>query len=158
MVDIVDPATRSRMMAGIRGRNTRPELTLRSALHRSGRRFRLHDGRLPGRPDIVLPARRAVVLVHGCFWHRHDGCHWCSTPGSNAEFWQKKFDANVARDAAQKLALRDLDWRVAVMWECSLRRPWQADSIGRLIDWLDAGEPEFESPLVRPADNLDPKN
>jgi len=157
MVDIVDPATRSRMMAGIRGRNTRPELMLRSALHRNGRRFRLHDERLPGRPDIVLPGRRAVILVHGCFWHRHEGCHWCSTPGSNASFWQKKFDRNVARDYAQKLALRNLEWRVAVMWECALRLPWQADSIGTLVNWLDTAEAEFESPLVRRGKVPDPR-
>ncbi|MGO4815947.1 very short patch repair endonuclease, partial [Cupriavidus sp. 2MCAB6] len=87
MADIVDSTTRSRMMASIRGRNTAPEVALRSAIHRLGLRFRLHCAGLPGRPDVVLPRHRAVVFVHGCFWHRHPGCRLAYSPGSRVDFW-----------------------------------------------------------------------
>lgn len=119
MVDIVDPARRSRMMAGIKGRDTTPEREVRSHLHRAGLRFRLHGRGLPGRPDIVLPRWRAVVFVHGCFWHRHAGCSKAATPTSNAAFWKRKFLDNVARDARNVVALRRIGWRVYVVWECS---------------------------------------
>jgi DNA mismatch endonuclease, patch repair protein len=105
------------MMAGIRGKNTKPELLLRSALHRRGLRFRLHGPNLPGKPDIVLPKYRAVVLVHGCFWHRHEGCKYCYTPSSNTEFWRMKFAGTVSRDTRHLGALREHSWRVAVVWE-----------------------------------------
>ena len=97
MVDTVDSATRSRMMAGIRGKDTKPERVLRQRLHAAGIRFRLHAPGLPGKPDLVFPRYKAVAFVHGCFWHRHEGCHWCTTPASNTEFWQTKFDHNVVR-------------------------------------------------------------
>ena len=97
MTDVVDRATRSRMMSGIRGRDTKPEKQVRSFLHRAGLRFRLHAS-LPGKPDLVFPKHGAVVFVHGCFWHRHAGCRYATTPSSNVDFWQAKFDANVARD------------------------------------------------------------
>ncbi|MDX2261284.1 MAG: DNA mismatch endonuclease Vsr [Gemmatimonadales bacterium] len=118
MTDIVDRATRSRMMAGIRGKNTNPERIVRSHLHRAGFRFRLHPVDLPGRPDIVLPRWGVVILVHGCFWHRHHGCRYAATPKTNREFWVSKFRANVARDASNIAALRRLGWRVIVVWEC----------------------------------------
>lgn len=119
MADIVDPATRSRMMSGIRGKNTKPELIVRKALHRAGLRFRLH-AKLPGKPDLVLPKYRAVVFVHGCFWHRHEGCRFATTPASNASFWQEKFTSNMHRDAKVKQQLEDLGWRVFIVWACSL--------------------------------------
>lgn len=119
MTDVVDRATRSRMMSGIRGRDTKPEKRVRSFLHRAGLRFRLHTS-LPGKPDLVFPKHRAVVFVHGCFWHRHTGCRYATTPSSNAEFWQKKFDENVARDRRVARQLRKEGWRVFVMWECQL--------------------------------------
>lgn len=118
--DIVTPAVRSRMMAGIRGKDTRPEIYVRSRLHRAGLRFRLHSRDLPGRPDIVLPRHHAVVFVHGCFWHRHAGCKRAYTPKSNAEFWHSKFEANVRRDARNADQLRAEGWRVFTVWECSL--------------------------------------
>lgn len=121
MADTVDRATRSRMMSAIKGKNTLPERTVRSYLHQSGLRFRLHTTDLPGRPDIVLPRWGCVVFVHGCFWHRHRGCRFATTPASNARFWQKKFDANVERDRRNTAALRRLGWRVIVVWECSIR-------------------------------------
>lgn len=120
MTDIVDRKTRSRMMSGIPGRNTKPELTVRSFLHRAGLRFRLHRCDLPGRPDIVLPRYRVVVLVHGCFWHRHNGCRFSYLPDSNRQFWLDKFQANVDRDKKTSRALRKMGWRVLVVWECSI--------------------------------------
>ncbi|MCW4455774.1 very short patch repair endonuclease [Flavobacterium sp. MXW15] len=119
MIDVVDRATRSRMMSGIRGKNTKPELIVRSFLHRAGLRFRLH-AKLPGKPDLVLPKHRTVVFVHGCFWHRHEGCRFSTTPANNAAFWQEKFADNVRRDARVKQQLRELGWRVLVIWSCQL--------------------------------------
>ena len=118
-MDIVDRATRSRMMSGIRGRDTKPELIVRSYLHRVGLRFRLH-ARLPGKPDLVFPKYHTVVFVHGCFWHRHEGCRYATTPASNPDFWQEKFKANVRRDAKVRLQLEELDWRVLAIWACQL--------------------------------------
>lgn len=126
MADIVDPATRSRMMAGIRGKNTRPELLIRSALHRAGFRFRLHVGRLPGSPDIVLPKYKAVIFVHGCFWHRHVGCRYASTPATRSEFWADKFKANTDRDRRNGRQLLDAGWRVFTIWECGIRHEPEA--------------------------------
>ena len=137
MVDIVDKATRSRMMSGIRGRNTRPEVALRKALHRLGLRFRLHDSKLPGRPDIVFPRDRAVVQVHGCFWHRHAECRYATSPASNQDFWAAKFNANTSRDRETRAELLELGWRIAVVWECSIRQLTAETIASRLKDWLD---------------------
>lgn len=119
MADVVDRATRSRMMSGIRGKNTRPEIAVRKGLHRLGLRFRLH-ARLPGRPDLVFPRHRTAVFVHGCFWHRHAGCRFATTPATNAEFWQAKFANNVERDLRKIGELEHLGWRVIVVWACEL--------------------------------------
>lgn len=107
-------------MSRIRSSNTSPELALRRAMYAIGFRFRLHRKDLPGRPDIVLPRYRTAIFVHGCFWHRHDGCKVASTPKSNTEFWIEKFDRNVARDARAKQMLEEQGWRVIVVWECEL--------------------------------------
>jgi DNA mismatch endonuclease (patch repair protein) len=123
MADIVDRATRSRMMAGIRGRNTKPELVVRSALHRLGLRFRLHARDLPGRPDLVFPRFRAVVHVHGCFWHRHRNCRFAYVPRSNQAFWSNKFQENVQRDRRNDRELRKLGWRIFTLWECQIADP-----------------------------------
>ncbi|ROT95924.1 very short patch repair endonuclease [Histidinibacterium lentulum] len=140
MTDIVDQQTRSRMMSGIRGKNTKPELALRRALHAHGFRFRLHSGKVHGRPDLVLPKHRAVVFVHGCFWHRHEGCRYTTTPATRPEFWQAKFDANVARDSAVRTKLFEDGWRVATVWECALRKPEKVSATtDRLAAWLLAG-------------------
>jgi DNA mismatch endonuclease, patch repair protein len=128
-MDIVDRATRSRMMSGIRGRNTAPEMLVRRALHAAGLRFRLHRKDLPGSPDVVLPRHNAVVFVHGCFWHRHPGCRFATTPATRPEFWRKKFDGNVERDVRQRRALRKLGWRVFTVWECQAK---DTQRIGRL--------------------------
>jgi DNA mismatch endonuclease (patch repair protein) len=121
MADIVNSATRSRMMAGIGPKDTAPEMRVRRYLHAVGLRFRLNDKRLPGRPDIVLPAFRTVLFVHGCFWHRHALCRFAANPSTNAAFWQTKFQRNVERDAAKEAALKNAGWRVLVVWECETR-------------------------------------
>lgn len=107
-------------MSRIKGKNTRPERIVRSLLHRMGYRFRLHGKDLPGRPDIVLPKYRAVIFVHGCFWHRHRRCRNCTTPTNNRVFWVKKLEGNVARDRVNARALRKLGWKVVVVWECEV--------------------------------------
>lgn len=112
---------RSRNMRAVRGTNTRPEMLVRRGLHRRGLRFRLHRRDLPGCPDIVLPRHRAVVFVHGCFWHRHEGCRYATTPATRREFWQNKFTANFERDRRALEGLRAAGWRVAVVWECALK-------------------------------------
>lgn len=114
MVDIVDKATRSRMMSGIRGKDTQPELVVRHYLHAQGLRYRLNVKEFLGRPDLVFPRYGAVVFVHGCFWHRHRGCRYATTPRSNAEFWQAKFARNFQRDKINAQKLRALGWRVIV--------------------------------------------
>jgi len=126
MADVVDKATRSRMMAGIHGKDTKPELIVRSFLHRAGLRFRL-QAKLPGKPDLVLPKYRAAVFVHGCFWHRHEDCRYATMPASNAAFWQEKFAANVRRDATVKQKLEELGWRVLIIWSCELDESRLAD-------------------------------
>jgi len=107
-------------MRKIRGKDTKPELRLRKALHAAGVRFRLHDKRLPGRPDIVLPGRRLVIFVHGCFWHRHEGCRRTTTPKTNTAYWTKKFAENVERDQRKTRELQTALWRVRVIWECEI--------------------------------------
>jgi DNA mismatch endonuclease, patch repair protein len=121
MVDVVDRRTRSRMMASIGPTNTAPEIAVRRYLHAAGLRFRLHDRRLPGRPDIVLPGHRIAIFVHGCFWHRHSGCRYTTMPTTNAEFWKRKFFGNVLRDEAKAESLESLGWTVLTMWECETR-------------------------------------
>lgn len=135
MTDVVDRATRSRMMSRIRGRDTKPELLVRSWLHRAGLRFRLHAGDLPGSPDIVLPRWNAVVFVHGCFWHRHRGCPLAATPKSRPAFWNAKFRSNVDRDERNRRDLRRLGWRIRTVWECALG-PRQLDA---LVRWIRNG-------------------
>ncbi|HEX7151427.1 MAG TPA: DNA mismatch endonuclease Vsr [Thermoanaerobaculia bacterium] len=118
MVDSLSPERRSWNMGRIRGRDTTPERIVRSALHRLGLRFRLHSGALPGRPDVVLPRWRTVVFVHGCFWHRHQGCRLAYTPKSRVEFWSGKFKDTVERDRRSTAKLEQCGWRVIVVWEC----------------------------------------
>ena len=139
MIDVVDKITRSRMMAGIRGKDTKPELGLRRALHRLGLRYRLHVAGLPGRPDILLPRHHAAIQVHGCFWHRHDRCAFCTTPASNMRFWKLKFGETVKRDKRNLEALRKLGWKVAIVWECSIKIEGAEVVAGRLAAWLRSG-------------------
>ncbi len=118
--DSSDSAARSRNMAAIRGRDTSPELKVRRLLHRLGYRFRLHRRDLPGSPDIVLSKHKTVVFVHGCFWHRHPGCHYATTPKTREEFWSSKFEKNIERDHRQQQKLHEMGWSVMVVWECEL--------------------------------------
>lgn len=118
MTDIVDRATRSRMMSGIRGRDTKPEIIVRKYLHATGLRFRLAPKNLPGKPDIVLPKYRTVVFVHGCFWHRHARCRYATVPATNKLFWTEKFETNIKRDHRVQQQLRREGWQVLVIWEC----------------------------------------
>lgn len=133
---MVDANTRSRMMAGIKGKNTTPEIRLRKALHRAGFRFRLHAARLPGRPDIILPRYRAAIFVHGCFWHRHEGCKNATSPKSNAAFWEVKFARNVERDACNMAKLLGAGWRVGIVWECAVRQRGEQTVAAELATWL----------------------
>lgn len=119
-IDTLTPDQRSRLMSRIRGRDTTPELVVRSMLHRMGYRFRLHRKDLPGKPDVVLPRHRKVVLVHGCFWHGH-GCKLGPVPKSNQGYWSPKIAGNRARDARNALALAELGWQVLELWECEIR-------------------------------------
>lgn len=121
MTDVVSSAVRSRMMASIRARDTKPELQVRRYLHACGLRFRLVRKDLPGKPDLVLPRWQAVIFVHGCFWHGHAGCRYATVPKTRTEFWTSKIAANAARDARSVDALIALGWRVIVVWECALR-------------------------------------
>ena len=122
MTDIGSPEQRSWNMSRITGKNTKPELRLRSILHRAGYRFRLHVSSLPGRPDIVLPKHRTAIFVNGCFWHRHLGCSKSYTPSSRAEFWTAKFEVTIARDAKKSAELRKQGWTVLTVWECELQQ------------------------------------
>jgi len=120
MTDVVDKATRSRMMSGIRGKNTKPEILIRSLLHRSGYRFRIHVCDLPGKPDIVFPKYNAVIFVHGCFWHGHK-CHLFKWPSTRTEFWREKIGSNIKRDRAITNELLKDGWRVMRIYECALK-------------------------------------
>lgn len=122
MADIVSPETRSRMMAGIRGKDTKPEVMVRRLLHRLGYRFRLHRKDLPGRPDIVLPRWSTVVFVNGCYWHGHKHCELYRLPKTRSEFWQGKIEGNRKRDERNYRQLRGAGWRVVLVWECAVSK------------------------------------
>jgi DNA mismatch endonuclease, patch repair protein len=122
MVDTLTPERRSWNMSRIRGRDTGPELKLRSLLHRAGFRFRLHDKKLPGRPDIVLRKYRTAIFVHGCYWHRHPGCAKATTPGTRTDYWIAKFEGTVSRDREAIRRLEALGWKALEVWECDLER------------------------------------
>lgn len=107
-------------MSRIKSGNTKPEMTVRSILHRMGYRFRLHRKDLPGKPDIVLPKYSAIIFVHGCFWHRHEDCKYAYTPKSRIDFWEAKFKANIKRDIEVRKRLKELNWKILVIWECEL--------------------------------------
>ena len=133
-MDIVSKGVRSRMMAAVPQRDSKPELIVRRTLHWLGYRFRLHQKELPGTPDIVLPRHSKVIFVHGCFWHRH-GCRRTTTPQSNTDFWIKKFEANRKRDRRVRTSLRSMGWSVLVVWECqTLRESWLTE---RLLKFMD---------------------
>ena len=138
MADIVDAATRSRMMSGIRGKNTKPELQVRLGLHAMGFRYRLHPKDIPGKPDIWLPKYRAAIFVHGCFWHGHD-CTLFRIPGTRQEFWMAKVETNRRRDATVDGMLDDRGFRRLSIWECAFRGPGQLGleaTLQATAEWL----------------------
>lgn len=142
MTDVVSPTKRSQMMAGIRGKNTAPELIVRQLLFASGYRFRLHRRDLPGAPDVVLPSRKVAIFVHGCFWHMHQGCRYAKMPTTRPEFWQTKLETNVARDHRTITALRAMGWRVLCVWECATRGADAAKALqAAMSSWIE-GEAE----------------
>jgi len=121
MTDVFTKAKRSEVMSLIKGRDTQPERAVRSMLHRMGYRFRLPRSDLPGKPDLALSRYRTVIFVHGCFWHRHQGCRFAYTPKTRRDFWVTKLESNVTRDLFVKKELRKLGWHVLTVWECELR-------------------------------------
>lgn len=146
MTDIVDPRTRSRMMSGIKGSNTKPETLVRSRLHRLGFRFRIHDSRFPGKPDIVLPKYSSAIFVHGCFWHCHD-CKYFKWPKTRRKFWKDKLQSNKSRDDRQISELHELGFRTMIIWECALKRLADHDErrlINEIADWIRNGNRHVE--------------
>jgi len=121
--NVLDDEARRKMMAGFRSKDTKPEMLVRRTLHRLGYRFRLHRRDLPGKPDIVLPRHRLAILVHGCFWHQHQGCRDARMPRTQQDYWTAKFRRNLERDQDTAVALTALGWQVAVIWECDARSP-----------------------------------
>ncbi|MFI9652766.1 DNA mismatch endonuclease Vsr, partial [Guyparkeria halopsychrophila] len=148
MADIVDQATRSRMMAGIRGKDTKPEKLVRKFLHAKGCRFRFRHRSLGFRPDLVLAKYNLIVFVHGCFWHRHGGCFYATTPAFRREHWLEKFAKNVERDSRQIAEARRLGWRVLVIWECGIKH--HADRLEELVELIEGDEGSMEWPLEPP--------
>lgn len=146
MPDVHDPLTRSRNMAAVKSRDTKPELIVRRGLHRRGFRFRLAGKDLPGKPDIILPARNAVIFVHGCFWHGHE-CHLFRMPQTRRDFWEAKIAANRRRDHIVLGQLGDAGWRCGVIWECALRgrqRLSEQELFAPLTEWLLSGDEIIE--------------
>ena len=125
MSDKLTPEKRSWNMSRIKGKDTKIEVEVRKYLFSKGYRFRKNDKRYPGKPDIVLPKYHVAIFVHGCFWHRHKGCKDATTPKTRTEFWLEKFDKNVKNDQIKQEKLRELGWKVIVIWECELKRSFQ---------------------------------
>ena len=155
MADVVDVTTRSRMMASIRSKNTKPEMIIRKGLHALGFRYSLHPKNIPGKPDIFLPKWHVVIFIHGCFWHKH-GCHLSKIPTTNTEFWNAKLIANQNRDEIVKLQLVKAGWRTATIWECATRGKTAESRLPDLLDTLATWiRDQTESPTIEiPASDL----
>jgi DNA mismatch endonuclease, patch repair protein len=144
-MDVVVPAVRSRMMAGIKGKNTTPEMLVRRCLSDVGARYRLHRRDLPGAPDIVLPGAKVAIFVHGCFWHVHQGCRFAKWPSTRPEFWRDKLERNVERDQDATAMLNMLGWRVLVVWECATRRGAATPTLTQaVLTWVAGSQPYDE--------------
>jgi DNA mismatch endonuclease (patch repair protein) len=143
MVDNLTPEARSAMMSKIKGKNTKPELLLRRALHKLGLRYRLHRRISNARPDLVFPTRQIAVFVHGCFWHQHQDCKHFRLPRSNIEFWQEKLSRNSVRDARNVRSLRDAGWRIAIIWERAITPKTITTLSQHFAAWLDGDKPYF---------------
>jgi DNA mismatch endonuclease (patch repair protein) len=123
VVDHVDAAKRSLIMASVHSKNTKPEMVVRKMVYQLGYRYRLYSDKLPGRPDLAFAGKRKAVFVHGCFWHRHPDCRYATSPKTRVEFWKSKFQANVARDELTRRKLEQMGWKVLTVWQCELKDP-----------------------------------
>ena len=151
MADVHDAETRSKNMAAIKSRNTKPELIVRRALHNAGIRYRIHVTSLPGKPDIVFPKYNAVLFINGCFWHQHN-CHMFKWPSTRQEFWHKKISGNVANDSRNVDMLHNAGWRTGIVWECALKgkaRISVETAIQRLTKWLKSDDKTIEIQGIR---------
>jgi DNA mismatch endonuclease (patch repair protein) len=160
MTDILTAGARSEHMSNIRSKNTSPEILVRRGLHAAGLRFRVHKKDLPGRPDVVLPRHNAVILIHGCFWHRHKGCRLTADPKTRIAFWTDKFRANQDRDQRTVRELKRLGWRILIVWECAIRNKRQSSmSIAAIVRWIHGTTTFSEIPRARrtsPTDSAPP--
>ena len=138
MADVHTPEQRSYNMSRIRGKDTKPEELVRKYLFSQGFRYRKNDARLPGKPDIVLPKYKTVIFVNGCFWHKHEGCKYFVWPKNNADFWKKKIESNVARDAKNYQQLESLGWKVLTIWECELKTHCREETLVNITRTLQA--------------------
>lgn len=145
-MDTISPEKRSWLMSRIHGRDTKPELIIRTLLHRAGYRFKIGDKTLPGRPDIVLPRHGLAIFVHGCFWHRHSNCKLASTPKTNRRYWREKFANNQRKDARAKRQLNALGWRVLTLWECRIMKAPEA-TLNRILKKLESNADAYEYAL-----------
>lgn len=146
-MDVFTSNIRRKIMTKVSGKDTRPEILVRKILFASGFRFRLNDKRYPGKPDIVLPKYKVVVFIHGCFWHQHEGCSRSKRPETRKEFWDQKLDANIERDKRNIQQLRDMGWRVAVVWECAIKKKSAFEqTMISLESWIRSDEPEISIP------------
>jgi len=134
MTDVFSPKKRSEIMGKIKGKDTKPELLVRSILHRNGFRFRANQGKLPGNPDIILAKYRKVIFVHGCFWHGHKHCLRAAPPSTNKAFWKKKIEGNIARDVKNRIELRRLKWKSLIVWTCRIKNEAKLES--KLLSFL----------------------
>ena len=139
MADVHTPKQRSYNMSRIRNKDTKPEELVRKYLFSQGFRYRKNDARLPGKPDIVLPKYKTVIFVNGCFWHKHEGCKYFVWPKNNADFWKNKIEGNVIRDDKNYQQLKELGWKVLIIWECELKRSCQAERLKRIVDLVRGG-------------------
>ena len=139
MADIKSKEARSYNMSRIKCKDTKPEETVRKYLFSQGFRYRKNDKRLPGSPDIVPPKYKTVIFVNGCFWHKHEGCKYFVWPRNNADFWKKKIESNVMRDIKNYQQLKDLGWKVFVIWECELKRDCRAETLEQIADLVKGG-------------------
>lgn len=144
MADTVTPEVRSRIMAAVRSKDTKPEMAIRRGLHALGYRYVLHSRGLPGRPDLAFPRFRAVIFIEGCFWHGHEGCRLFRLPSSRAGYWREKIARNVERDRATRVALDALGWRHLTVWECAIRGKGAGTAVARAAEWLASGEGSAE--------------
>ena len=152
LVDVVEPKIRSRMMSGIRGKDTKPEMLVRKALSAAGYRYRLHRRDLPGAPDVVMPGCRVAIFVHGCFWHVHSGCKNAKLPSTRPDFWRDKLEGNVARDRRAIESLRADGWRVLTIWECATRDAVTLATLPEALSrWIADGGPTGEISGAKPA-------